>query len=810
MKVPESPTSAMTYNVEENSGNRQKTSEASPESKVMNIDKFYESMCYANVVKASKNDKVGLLVKRSYSWDSIYISGIKENSKFADSKLKVGMVILTINGMKCPPTVKEIQKVMKECEGMLTIMAATISSEIDVTAQSNNNSPVPSSNKEEAKAVSADDGPELIDDDDHPHRASISRLALEYRSAGPKIIDDKVHPDQPMNDRKFSPNMGLEVTLTDHKQGTTSNDSSASSAGFPDDSPIADRKVSQSIRDTSPVRVFAIDHTGGIIVTPKGSPKEQEPSEEMAVPTMAARRAERRHSSEEQDRTTKREARRSVRTSQVPSMTPGAYAVTDRHRPSTGKAAHSLSPVPRLAHADEDTRRRALPPAAARAGPGAHRNPGVRHRASAPAIQSLPPNALPPGALDSPMPPATGSAAQRTDGMRNHIPPPGLVDATSRTPGAQQVLGMDFRGASVPDSPSNLPVYSASSKQYNPSYFRSLPGAAAGAATLGVGVGVGVPLASAGTSIASSSSFSTDDGADEEGHKSEDDYASRTSGGKSEVPANSVVSGDNSDSLAIAAEVQENPDVVTDRIRQQILLETARAEVVIVEHGGGGGGSTEMDESVRQEEMKKHKHKNVREKLFGDSKKAKDVSKDIEVSPDEYIRKRDLLPWTVKQNTTNELWVASVLTNQKAWEEDDLIEQERSKFIFSGKTDQEAHEAGLAMGAPILQSFEDNPICFMCKSKFAVFNRPHNCRNCGVVVCAKCSCLWSTKRLPSTYQASKSTHTACLACDWSANNFQEALIKGQHSKAVKCYESGNVNLRSPYISSKKKSGDEIM
>jgi hypothetical protein len=828
MKVPESPTSAMSY-LEENNGNRKKTSEASPESKPMNIDKFYESMCYANAVKASKNDKVGILVKRSNTWDSIYVSGIKENSKFADSKLKVGMVILTINGMKCPTTVKEIQKVMKECQGNLTIMAATISSDIDVTARSNSNSPVPSPAKEEAKAVSADDGPELIDDNDHPQNA------LEYRSAGPEIVDHKVRPDQPMNYKESSPNMGLEVTLTGHKQATTINDSSASSSVFSPGSspmPIADRKVSASKREFSPVRVSTIDHTGGIIVTPKTSP---EPSEEMAVPAMAARSAQRRNSTEEQDRTAKREARRSVRMSQVPDMTPGAYAVSDR--PSTGKAAHSLSPAPRLAHADEDARRRALPPAAARATaqriqgirhrasapairglpptalppgaldsplppataaqrmdgmnnqtPGAQRIPGIRHRGSAPSIPSLHPSALPPGALDSPLSTATGTAAQQMDGMRNQIPPPGLADATSATPGAQH-------------GPSNLPTHAssaeASSKQYNPSYFRS------------VGVGVGVPVASAGTSVVSSVSCSTIGGADEEGHQTEDDYASRASGDLSEVPANSVASGDNGDALVVAAEVQEHEDVVANRIRQQILEETARADVVFVEHGGSG--NTEMDESVRQEELKKHKPKNVREKLFGDGKKAKDVSMDIEVSPDAYIRKRDLLPWTVKQNTTNDLWVASVLTNQRAWEEDNLIEQERSKVIFSGKTEKEAKEAGLAMGAPLLQSFEDNPICFMCKSKFAVFNhRPHNCRNCGVVVCAKCSCIWSSKRLPSTYQTSKSTHSACLACDWSANNFQEALMKGQHSKAVKLYESGNINLRSPYISSKKKSGEEIM
>jgi hypothetical protein len=49
-----------------------------------------------------------------------------------------------------------------------------------------------------------------------------------------------------------------------------------------------------------------------------------------------------------------------------------------------------------------------------------------------------------------------------------------------------------------------------------------------------------------------------------------------------------------------------------------------------------------------------------------------------------------------------------------------------------------------------------------------------------------------------------------LACDWSANKFQEAIGQGKLRTAKKLYESGNINLRSPYISSKKKSGQEIL
>ncbi|CAJ1955593.1 unnamed protein product [Cylindrotheca closterium] len=104
------------------------------ESPIIDISKYYDSICYANILKESKNEKLGLVVKRSSAWDTLYISRIKDTSKFADSKLEVGMVILTINRTKCPKTVKAFQKLMKETtEGDLTIMAATISKEIDIT-----------------------------------------------------------------------------------------------------------------------------------------------------------------------------------------------------------------------------------------------------------------------------------------------------------------------------------------------------------------------------------------------------------------------------------------------------------------------------------------------------------------------------------------------------------------------------------------------------------------------------------------------------------------------------------------------------
>ncbi|CAJ1955595.1 unnamed protein product [Cylindrotheca closterium] len=97
-------------------------------SSITDICKYFESIC---VVKEHKDEKLGIVVKRSSILDTLYISEIKDTSKFAGSKLQVGMVILTINTVS-PKTVKEVQTLMEETEGDLTIMAATIIKDIDI------------------------------------------------------------------------------------------------------------------------------------------------------------------------------------------------------------------------------------------------------------------------------------------------------------------------------------------------------------------------------------------------------------------------------------------------------------------------------------------------------------------------------------------------------------------------------------------------------------------------------------------------------------------------------------------------------
>jgi hypothetical protein len=267
----------------------------------------------------------------------------------------------------------------------------------------------------------------------------------------------------------------------------------------------------------------------------------------------------------------------------------------------------------------------------------------------------------------------------------------------------------------------------------------------------------------------------------------------------------------------VTANVADDDDQhIEELVMQRILQETARASVIRVEHGGNSKRYEDpIAEAERRAELEIYKPQGLKEKMFGDGK---NTSLDIGAAPDDYIRRRDHLPWTAKLNCTTNLWVASVQTNQKAWEsshymyEKSSLELKRSIQTFVGSTEQEAYEIGLALAPPLMHALEENPICFLCKTKFALLRRPCNCRNCGVVICSGCACNWSAKQIPATYNMEKRSFVSvCLACDWLANSFQEALLTGEWSRAHSLYQTGNLNLRTLYGARKKcLLGDEAL
>jgi hypothetical protein len=252
--------------------------------------------------------------------------------------------------------------------------------------------------------------------------------------------------------------------------------------------------------------------------------------------------------------------------------------------------------------------------------------------------------------------------------------------------------------------------------------------------------------------------------------------------------------------ILVAAQLSEEAEVQLEaKLRRRLLEDISQASVVLVTPPALLLEDNSSQSNPPLDNTSYNKHKNVKEKLFG-----RRVAVDIAATPEQYIRTRDLLPWNVQQNPTTKLWVASVQCCQTT---EDPLEVERSMQKFVASTHDEAHEVGLAMARPKMQPFDENPICYLCKVKFAVFWRPSHCRNCGVCICYSCLTSWPSKMLPETYKKSSAPGGAsnvCLACDWLAKGFRNALLEGNFGMALELYQTGNLNLRTPYMLEKKR------
>ena len=151
--------------------------------------------------------------------------------------------------------------------------------------------------------------------------------------------------------------------------------------------------------------------------------------------------------------------------------------------------------------------------------------------------------------------------------------------------------------------------------------------------------------------------------------------------------------------------------------------------------------------------------------LFGNGKRPS-----IDINMDSLcgsVLPRSLLPSSVIYSEATNSWVATVNTNQKALESNDVEESSKALRAFSVPTKKQAIALSEAWAPPKMHPFGSNPVCFICETQFAVFRRASHCRNCGVCVCNSCSLQWPSKMLPATYNIKRESMVKiCKACDW--------------------------------------------
>lgn len=190
----------------------------------------------------------------------------------------------------------------------------------------------------------------------------------------------------------------------------------------------------------------------------------------------------------------------------------------------------------------------------------------------------------------------------------------------------------------------------------------------------------------------------------------------------------------------------------------------------------------------------------LREKLFGDQ-----VAPN---GPAVKMRPRILLAATVYHNTATNLWITTINTNQRGVAKNPALANKYLK-AFSFSTEDEARESAIANAPPKMVPFSESPNCFTCQGKFAMFRRASHCRNCGICVCAPCSTMWSSKMIPDTYNLKNEANVrVCNSCTTLSNEFKKSLLAGDFDNAVALYETGNINLRTPFPVTSKK--NEVM
>ena len=170
------------------------------------------------------------------------------------------------------------------------------------------------------------------------------------------------------------------------------------------------------------------------------------------------------------------------------------------------------------------------------------------------------------------------------------------------------------------------------------------------------------------------------------------------------------------------------------------------------------------------------------------------------------IYTRNLLTTSVYNNQATGIWITTINMSQK----ESVTKSNAAKYLkaFSFQTEREARESAYANAPAKMLPFDENHFCFACSGQFSVFKRAAHCRNCGVCICNTCSVSWSKLCIPETYNIKGAASVkVCKACNSLSNMFRRSLLEANYEDALTIYNTGNVNLRCPFMTNK---GGEAM
>lgn len=174
------------------------------------------------------------------------------------------------------------------------------------------------------------------------------------------------------------------------------------------------------------------------------------------------------------------------------------------------------------------------------------------------------------------------------------------------------------------------------------------------------------------------------------------------------------------------------------------------------------------------------------------------VVSDFDMSRIPVIHRRILHPWSVHRSLATGKYIATVArytTTNVDLNYSPTLKLKHTQHPFP--TDREARRFCKAFSPPKLVTgvVDGCQLCHVNPTSYSSSSAPRrHCRNCGAVICERCTQRWGVHMVPKTYVPQKmaSTVRVCKSCHWLSNAFCMALLQARYQDALRLYETVRV------------------
>ena len=168
------------------------------------------------------------------------------------------------------------------------------------------------------------------------------------------------------------------------------------------------------------------------------------------------------------------------------------------------------------------------------------------------------------------------------------------------------------------------------------------------------------------------------------------------------------------------------------------------------------------------------------------------VVSDFDISRMPVIHQRNLHGWSVHRSHATGKYIATVArytTPNNDLNYSPIYKLKHMQYPFP--TEREARKFCKAYSPPKLVTGNVDG-CLLCHATIPSSSSAprRHCRNCGAVICERCTQRWGVQMVPKTYVPQmSSTVRVCKSCHWLSNAFCMALLQARYQDALRLYET---------------------